>query len=293
MMVICSPASSTEVTSLRRTAIRQSRAIAAVTRAANVTRSTASACPAGTAHSRAISSRSDPARPISSFSSHGAVFSLSDFSEFEHTSSAKSAVWCAGVDRTGRISNNSTSMPRRAHCHAASLPARPAPTILTTFFIPRDVAYESLRHRVPTLVQYRSCVCSHASPLAILVDPRVNKSLAPGVRLPAFHSLGAKHSCRNCGIPEHSHAHRLRHLLLLLRPRLRGCGLYAGKKLRFGLHGPVIVDQHNAVVEKRVQRLRIRGFVGLVPGLLQTSQRSVPPIPSFTAGASRRCENRT
>ena len=40
----------------------------------------------------AISSSSDPARRISSFSSHGAVFSEADFSEFEHTNSAKSAV---------------------------------------------------------------------------------------------------------------------------------------------------------------------------------------------------------
>ena len=60
--------------------------------AANVARSTASACPAGTAQSRAISSSNDPARRISSFSSQGAVFSLSDFREFEQTSSAKSAV---------------------------------------------------------------------------------------------------------------------------------------------------------------------------------------------------------
>jgi len=60
--------------------------------------------PAGTAHSRAISSSSEPARRISSFSSQGAVFSLSDFSELEQTSSAKSPVWCAGVERTGRIS---------------------------------------------------------------------------------------------------------------------------------------------------------------------------------------------
>ena len=69
-----------------------SREIASVTRAANAMRSTASACPAGTAHPRAISSNNDPALRISSFNSHGAVFSLSDFSEFEHTSSAKSAV---------------------------------------------------------------------------------------------------------------------------------------------------------------------------------------------------------
>src|SRR5580693_865758 len=105
--------------------------MASVTRAAKVVRSTASACPAGTAHSRAILSNSDSARLISSFSTQGAVVSLSDFSEFEQTSSAKSAVWCAGVERTGRISNNSTSTPRLAHCHAASDPANPAPIILT------------------------------------------------------------------------------------------------------------------------------------------------------------------
>jgi hypothetical protein len=63
-----------------------------VTFAAKRVRSTASACPAGTAHSRAMSSSSDPARRISSFSSQGAVFSLSDLREFEHTSSAKSEV---------------------------------------------------------------------------------------------------------------------------------------------------------------------------------------------------------
>src|SRR5215475_1666538 len=79
---------------------------------------------------RAISIRREPALRISSLRSQGAVLSLSDFREFEQTNSAKSAVWCAGVDRTGRISNNSTSTPRRAHCHAASDPASPAPTIL-------------------------------------------------------------------------------------------------------------------------------------------------------------------
>jgi hypothetical protein len=69
-------------------------------------------------------------RRISSFSSQGAVFPLSDFNEFEQTSSANLSVWCAGVDLMGRISYNSTSMPRRAHCHAASQPASPAPMIL-------------------------------------------------------------------------------------------------------------------------------------------------------------------
>ena len=47
--------------------------------------------------------RAEPARRISCLSSHGAVFSLS-LSELEQTSSPKSAVWCAGVERTGRIS---------------------------------------------------------------------------------------------------------------------------------------------------------------------------------------------
>src|SRR5271165_1957563 len=98
-----------------------------VTACENFSRSTASACPAGTAVCAAICISNEPARRISSFSSHGAVFSVSDFSEFEHTNSANCAVWCAGVERTGRISYNSTGTPRRAHCHAASDPASPAP----------------------------------------------------------------------------------------------------------------------------------------------------------------------
>jgi hypothetical protein len=116
--------------------------IASVTFAANTTRSTAKACPAGTAHDRATSISNEPARRISSLSNQGAAFSLSDLNEFEHTSSAKSAVWCAGVARPGRISHNSTSTPRRAHCHAASEPANPAPMILMgrillTYFLER------------------------------------------------------------------------------------------------------------------------------------------------------------
>ena len=71
--------------------MRGSRDTASVTFAENAVRSTASAWPAGTAQARAISRSNDPARRISSFNSQGAVFSLSDFSEFEHTSSANSA----------------------------------------------------------------------------------------------------------------------------------------------------------------------------------------------------------
>ncbi len=119
--------SSSRVTSSRTTVIRGSRSIASPIRRENSARSTASACPAGTAHSSASRSSTDPARRISCFSSQGAVFSLSDFNEFEHTSSPKSAVWCAGVCRTGRISYNSTSAPCRAAIKAASGPASPPP----------------------------------------------------------------------------------------------------------------------------------------------------------------------
>ena len=66
--------------------------MAAVTASENFSRSTANACPAGTAVSRAIWISNEPARRISSFSSQGAVFSVSDFSELEHTSSANFGV---------------------------------------------------------------------------------------------------------------------------------------------------------------------------------------------------------
>ena len=119
------------VTSSRTTVMSGSRSMASVTAAEKFSRSTASACPAGTAVCAAICIRRELDRRISSFSSQGAVFSLSDFSEFEHTSSAKCAVWCAGVCRTGRISYSSAGTPRRAHCHAASDPASPAPMMRT------------------------------------------------------------------------------------------------------------------------------------------------------------------
>ena len=74
------------------------------TRFENSTRSTASAWPAGTAEASASARRILSARRISCFRSQGAVFSDSDLSELEQTSSAKSAVWWASVERTGRIS---------------------------------------------------------------------------------------------------------------------------------------------------------------------------------------------
>ncbi len=74
------------------------------TRAEKATRSTARAWPAGTAVASASASRKQPARRISCLSSQGAEFSDSDLREFEQTSSAKSAVWWASVERCGRIS---------------------------------------------------------------------------------------------------------------------------------------------------------------------------------------------
>jgi hypothetical protein len=107
--------------------------MASVTAAEKAVRSTARAWPAGTAHWRAISISNEPARRISSFSSQGAVFSESDLRELEQTSSAKAELRCAGVERTGRISQSSTWKPRRASCQAASEPARPAPTMRMVF----------------------------------------------------------------------------------------------------------------------------------------------------------------
>ena len=76
----------------RRTVIKGSREMASVTFFAKTMRSTAKACPAGTAHCFAMAISNDPARRISSFNSQGAVFSFSDFNELEQTSSAKSDV---------------------------------------------------------------------------------------------------------------------------------------------------------------------------------------------------------
>src|SRR6185437_2776236 len=95
----------------------------------------------------------DPHRRISSFSSQGAVFSLSDFSELEQTSSANLSVWWAGVDFTGRISNSSTSTPARAHCSAASQPASPPPMILIGLWFTSAPLLPSYPRAAPAPVQ--------------------------------------------------------------------------------------------------------------------------------------------
>ena len=108
----------------------------AATRRENSTRSTARAWPAGTALASASARRIEPARRISCLRSHGAVFSDSDLRELEQTSSAKSAVWWASVERVGRISYSSTWQPSAAACSAASGPARPPPMTLIFFMVP-------------------------------------------------------------------------------------------------------------------------------------------------------------
>jgi hypothetical protein len=55
-----------------------------------------------------------------------------DLKLFEQTSSANQAVVCAGVVLTGRISMSLTGTPLWANAQAASTPANPAPTTVTT-----------------------------------------------------------------------------------------------------------------------------------------------------------------
>ena len=76
---------------------------------------------------------SEPARRISSFNSPTALRRPEARNELLQTSSAKSGLEWAGVSRSGFISINVTSTPRRAACHAASQPARPAPITVSWF----------------------------------------------------------------------------------------------------------------------------------------------------------------
>ena len=61
--------------------------------------------------------------------------SSSDLKELEHTNSARLEVLWAGVFTFGLISKTHEGIPKRANCQAASVPARPPPTIATLFFI--------------------------------------------------------------------------------------------------------------------------------------------------------------
>ena len=93
-------------------------------------RSTASAPPAGSLCASAERMISEPARRISSWITPTALLAASsERKELEQTSSARLSVRWASVPRTGRISCSTTGTPAWASCHAASLPARPPPTM--------------------------------------------------------------------------------------------------------------------------------------------------------------------
>ncbi len=168
------------VTSSRITRIFGSASIASVMRRENSTRSTASACPAGTAVSSAIFKSAEPARRISCFSNHGAVLTDSLFNEFEQTNSPNSVVWCAGVNSglpstIARISYRSTSQPRRAAVNAASGPASPPP-ITRIFVISPSAAVSSPRRR------------RHGAPVPSASLPEASSSRASPFRRTVRHS---------------------------------------------------------------------------------------------------------
>ena len=99
-----------------------------VTSPAKISRSTASAEPAGTLAPSAARITSEPMVRISWCSRPTALVSTSsERRELEQTSSARPSVAWASVARTGRISCSTTRWPARAICQAASEPARPPP----------------------------------------------------------------------------------------------------------------------------------------------------------------------
>ncbi len=119
------------VASRRSTSMRGLASILSLTSLEKSLRSTASAPPAGTAASRAHSMSCEPMWASSSLRRPAALSCLVDFREFEHTSSAKSEVWCAGDVDSGLCSTRVTATPRAASWSAHSLPASPPPITIT------------------------------------------------------------------------------------------------------------------------------------------------------------------
>src|SRR5438270_4574021 len=143
------------VTSSRTIVMSGCDAIAAVMASANLSRSTASAAPAGTRLSSATRMTSDPRRRISSFKRPTALSSLSPRNELLHTSSARRSVLWTAVGRTGRISWSVTATPCDPACQAASDPARPPPMILIIFSFARGAPPPRACRR--SLVRARRC----------------------------------------------------------------------------------------------------------------------------------------
>src|ERR671912_1274987 len=143
------------VTSLRITSMFGWTWIISVTARGKSSRATPRAPPAGTVLVSAQCRITDPRRLSSSLSSPEAVSRARFPREFEHTSSAKCSVRWAGVSLWGRISHNSTEQPSPAACQAASLPASPAP-IMVTFGIKEDPPLVALQSGYSTPSQTRA-----------------------------------------------------------------------------------------------------------------------------------------
>src|SRR5918995_562108 len=150
------------VTSLRITSMFGWAWIVSVTARGKSSRATPRAPPAGTGLASAQRRITDPRRLSSSLSSPEAVSRARFPSEFEHTSSAKCSVRWAGVSLRGRISHNSTEQPSSAACQAASLPASPAP-MMVTFGIKEDPPLVALQGGYSTLRRCRHLFPSSSS----------------------------------------------------------------------------------------------------------------------------------
>ena len=87
----------------------------------------------------------------------------------------------------------------------------------------------------------RRGIAGDADPFATLVNPGIDKTLAPHIGLSVLDALGAKYSGRDCGVAKHVYAHRFRCDLLFLR--VVAGGLHDSEKLGFALDGAVVVDQ--------------------------------------------------
>ena len=132
------PSDGRSVTSPSRTSIRGWARMASVTEAANGSRSTASAPPAGRRWRSAVAMIRPPAARISQWRRPTAFCSSSsERKELEHTISASEPVRWAKVPTWGRISWRTTGTPIWAACQAASEPAMPPPTMFRVWVMPR------------------------------------------------------------------------------------------------------------------------------------------------------------
>ena len=125
---------SRESTSFSMISISGSFFICSVTAFGNSSLSTARAPPAGTRVLSAHIIIREPMSRSSSLSRPIAFDKPSARKEFEQQSSQKRSELCAGMRFFGFISIRRTFAPLFAACHAASQPARPAPTTYTVFF---------------------------------------------------------------------------------------------------------------------------------------------------------------